>query len=211
MFSIRTCQRVLPVFLFFFTGSLGMAAPRDYAVQVSATVQESPPQIEFSWPADPTAEQYFLFRKARADTAWGDPVVERKAREVAEVVRSARDPGPGRSPHGLVEQPQRERTAARVVRITVQRGAVPAAQASPVAHAGLEVLKRIRVVYAEPDPRGGRGRLRARRGTAPPDVGQIVARTGPVGAKARDLLDRLVSTREGEAIEHQGAGGESPA
>lgn len=52
----------------------GRASTRSYAVEVSATVQESPPRIDFSWPADATAEQYFVFRKSLGDSAWGPPL-----------------------------------------------------------------------------------------------------------------------------------------
>ncbi len=50
------------------------ASPRDYAVQVSAEVVESTPQINFSWPGESAAVQYVVFRKAITDTAWGDPI-----------------------------------------------------------------------------------------------------------------------------------------
>jgi hypothetical protein len=50
------------------------ASVHDYAVEVSATVHESPPRIDFTWPADATAEQYYVFKKAVGDSAWGDPL-----------------------------------------------------------------------------------------------------------------------------------------
>ena len=50
------------------------AAVRDYAVEVSAVVSEAPPRIDFSWPADLTAAQYYVFKKDPADTAWGAPL-----------------------------------------------------------------------------------------------------------------------------------------
>jgi len=43
----------------------------DYAVQASATVQTTPPGITLSWPADPQATGYTLYRKGLADTSWG--------------------------------------------------------------------------------------------------------------------------------------------
>ena len=43
----------------------------NYAVQVSATVQVSPPQISFSWPQDSTANGYTVYRKAPGATSWG--------------------------------------------------------------------------------------------------------------------------------------------
>ncbi len=54
-------------------GPEARAHPRDYSVEVSALVQESPPQITLSWPADPAAEDYYVFRKAPSDTLWGPP------------------------------------------------------------------------------------------------------------------------------------------
>jgi hypothetical protein len=47
---------------------------RDYAVEVSATVQESPPRVDFVWPADSTPEQYHVFKKGLEDSIWGDPI-----------------------------------------------------------------------------------------------------------------------------------------
>jgi hypothetical protein len=49
-------------------------ATRDFAVEVSATVRESPPGIDFSWVADPTAPWYRVFRKPLGDSVWGDPI-----------------------------------------------------------------------------------------------------------------------------------------
>lgn len=49
-------------------------AVRDYAVEVSATVQESPPRIDFTWVADETADYYHIFRKAVDDTEWTGPI-----------------------------------------------------------------------------------------------------------------------------------------
>ena len=46
----------------------------EYAVQVSARVQEEPPLITFSWPADVTAEQYYIYKKSKTDTCWGEPI-----------------------------------------------------------------------------------------------------------------------------------------
>ena len=54
---------------------LTQAAPvRDYAVEVSATVQESPPCIDFSWTADLSALEYVIYKKSVGDTAWTGPI-----------------------------------------------------------------------------------------------------------------------------------------
>ena len=50
------------------------AQVEEYAVQVSAQVQEAPPQITFSWPADASAEQYYIYKKHKHDTCWGEPI-----------------------------------------------------------------------------------------------------------------------------------------
>jgi hypothetical protein len=55
-------------------GPLAHGHPRDYAVQVHATVEESPPAVHLAWPSDPTAQAYWVFKKQFADPAWGDPV-----------------------------------------------------------------------------------------------------------------------------------------
>lgn len=44
--------------------------PRNFSVEVSAVVQSSPPQITLSWPADPFATGYTVFRKTIQDAAW---------------------------------------------------------------------------------------------------------------------------------------------
>jgi hypothetical protein len=51
-----------------------IAITRDYAVEVSATVQESPPRIDFSWVEDNTAPWYQVLKKAVGDTVWTGPI-----------------------------------------------------------------------------------------------------------------------------------------
>src|SRR3989442_16014832 len=45
----------------------------DYAVEVSAAVQASPPQITLSWPQDTYAapSSYTVYRKSPGPTSWG--------------------------------------------------------------------------------------------------------------------------------------------
>jgi len=46
-----------------------------YAVQISATVQTSPPQITLSWEPDLYgANSYTVFRKAKEDASWEGPI-----------------------------------------------------------------------------------------------------------------------------------------
>jgi len=43
-----------------------------YAVQISANVQTSPPQITLNWPQDEYgANNYTVYRKAKEDNSWG--------------------------------------------------------------------------------------------------------------------------------------------
>lgn len=61
--------------LFFLALVVGFQAqaqtdPRAYAVEVSATVQSSPAQINLIWSADANATSYTLSRKAQTGTAW---------------------------------------------------------------------------------------------------------------------------------------------
>src|SRR5947207_974221 len=52
------------------TTSARAADPRNYAVEVSATVQTTPPQITLKWPVDANATGYAVYRKAPADKSW---------------------------------------------------------------------------------------------------------------------------------------------
>ncbi len=47
----------------------------DYAVEVTAEFSDNPPQIDFSWPEDVTATEYFVFKKLESDTDWWLPLV----------------------------------------------------------------------------------------------------------------------------------------
>ncbi len=62
------------VFLLLLEGTTARAVVRDYAVEVSASIQEAPPRISLSWPADATADHYYVFKKACSDSLWGDPI-----------------------------------------------------------------------------------------------------------------------------------------
>jgi len=43
----------------------------DFTVQVGAQVQTNPPQITLTWPADPDATAYTVYRKSRDANSWG--------------------------------------------------------------------------------------------------------------------------------------------
>lgn len=47
---------------------------KERSVEVSVTTQVNPPLFNFSWPADPTANHYKVYRKNLEATEWGDPI-----------------------------------------------------------------------------------------------------------------------------------------
>ncbi len=49
---------------------------RERSVELSATVQESPPQIQLNWPSDPNATFYKVYRKNINDDSWGLPIAD---------------------------------------------------------------------------------------------------------------------------------------
>jgi len=59
---------------FLLAASMIFGQSTEYAVMVSATVQENPPQLTFSWPDDLTASWYYVLKKQKGDTSWGDPI-----------------------------------------------------------------------------------------------------------------------------------------
>ncbi|MBI3192043.1 MAG: hypothetical protein HYZ36_05200 [Pedosphaera parvula] len=44
------------------------------AVELAATVQSSPPRITLAWPAFAGANNYTLYRKSKAQQAWGNSI-----------------------------------------------------------------------------------------------------------------------------------------
>jgi hypothetical protein len=50
------------------------AAPSDYAVQLSAQIQKSPPEIKLVWVADPNATEYTVYRKQGEAADFGKPL-----------------------------------------------------------------------------------------------------------------------------------------
>ena len=54
--------------------SRSAAATRNFAVEVHAVAQESPPRLDFSWRADPSAAEYRVFKKAVAESLWTGPI-----------------------------------------------------------------------------------------------------------------------------------------
>jgi hypothetical protein len=73
MKSMKALQRFLLLGSAVLTTQIHAAdATWNYAVQISATVQSSPPRITLSWPQDDYgANNYTVFRKAKNDTDWG--------------------------------------------------------------------------------------------------------------------------------------------
>ncbi len=51
-----------------------LARPRDYAVEIHASIEEAPPAVHLAWIADPAAQSYWVFKKQLPDTTWREPV-----------------------------------------------------------------------------------------------------------------------------------------
>lgn len=77
---LRLCTRTMLVQWGVFRLMVALTAKADttwnYTVQISASVQESPPQIALTWPQDDyRAIRYTVYRKAKGAVAWGAGVV----------------------------------------------------------------------------------------------------------------------------------------
>src|SRR5215471_20137392 len=71
--------RIISAWVLLLGGLSGLTARADstfvYAVQISAQVQASPPQITLNWEPDPYGvTSYTIYRKAKTDTVWGAPL-----------------------------------------------------------------------------------------------------------------------------------------
>ncbi len=60
-------------FIISFNYAFGQTA-RERSVEISATVQESPPQINFNWTIDPNANFYNVYKKTTDSEDWGEPI-----------------------------------------------------------------------------------------------------------------------------------------
>src|SRR4051812_20189353 len=72
--DLKTSSQLALICLCFFCAALFAHADSTwlYSVQLSATIQESPPQITLHWPQDQYgANSYVVYRKQRDDTSWG--------------------------------------------------------------------------------------------------------------------------------------------
>ncbi|MEM1323611.1 MAG: T9SS type A sorting domain-containing protein [Bacteroidota bacterium] len=58
------------------TAAIAQQTGTERAVQVSATLFDNPPAVLFSWPDDPTASSYWVYRKALDDKSWGSPIAQ---------------------------------------------------------------------------------------------------------------------------------------
>ncbi len=68
----RVCLGVAALFVYAFSASRASAqVAADYAVQVTAAVQTTPPQIALSWGSYSGATQYLVYRKTWTATTWG--------------------------------------------------------------------------------------------------------------------------------------------
>ena len=50
-------------------------SPVQTTIQVTATVTTAPPAITFTWPLEPTATAYSVYRRLPGSTQWGPPSV----------------------------------------------------------------------------------------------------------------------------------------
>ena len=65
---------LLSIFSPFFMVSLWAQGPKQRAVEVSAIVQENPPQIHFSWAWDWSGPDYTIYKKLTHEPNWGEPI-----------------------------------------------------------------------------------------------------------------------------------------
>src|SRR5262245_34370011 len=68
---------LLPAFVFIITPLRALPVEPDwvFTVQASASVQVAPPQITLAWEPDQFgAVSYTVYRKGKADNAWGNPL-----------------------------------------------------------------------------------------------------------------------------------------
>lgn len=64
----------LAIFVALSVPATALAAVHDTAIEVSASVQESPPSITLSWVPNYSSPQVFIFRKGVADADWSGPL-----------------------------------------------------------------------------------------------------------------------------------------
>ncbi len=76
MMKILITQALL--LLFFFTnGSMKLEAQsaKQRSVEISVDLEESPGNLVFHWPADPSADQYTVYKKTLEAMEWGTPIL----------------------------------------------------------------------------------------------------------------------------------------
>ena len=68
----KSMSPILLLLLFLFRSPVMADSTFLYAVQLSASIRISPPQITLRWPQDQYgADTYVVYRKSKSDTAWG--------------------------------------------------------------------------------------------------------------------------------------------
>ena len=65
---------LLTVLLLFFALTVQSQSARERSVEVSAVVQESPPQITFTWTPDPGVSTYQIYKKSYGASDWGTAI-----------------------------------------------------------------------------------------------------------------------------------------
>jgi len=79
MSYLNWVKGICPTFILIVTFSLlnfsaWSQSGKERSVEVSVTTQINPPLFNFSWPIDPTASNYKVYRKSLEATEWGDPI-----------------------------------------------------------------------------------------------------------------------------------------
>ncbi len=68
------CLFVLPLLCLVSSTALFGQTAKERSVEVSVALSENPPKFQFSWPEDPTATDYQVYRKSLDDADWGSPI-----------------------------------------------------------------------------------------------------------------------------------------
>jgi hypothetical protein len=66
---LKSLYALILCFIFSSSNQAGDFPPKKYAVQLTATIQESPPKITFNWPGDPDTQGYQVSRRT-LDGGW---------------------------------------------------------------------------------------------------------------------------------------------
>lgn len=69
------CSTLMFVFALLLVSQMAWSqSGKERSVEVSVTTQVNPPLFNFSWPVDPSANNYKVYKKSLEATEWGDPI-----------------------------------------------------------------------------------------------------------------------------------------